>query len=88
MSYLVFKGTVPLWMQALEPLSSQTVGDSLFLISIYLSLKLSLCIIALHEKGDCILQPNMTILLHKLYRGEKKKQTPKWETLSKQGKPK
>lgn len=62
-------------MQALELLSFQTVGDSLFLISIYLSLKLSLCIIALHEKGDCILQPNVTILLHKLCRGEKKKKT-------------
>jgi len=64
--YQVFKGTLPSGIQALEPLSSQTVSDSLFVIGIYLSLKLFLCIIVPREKGDCILQPDVAILLHKL----------------------
>lgn len=84
--YQVFKGTVTLWIQALEPLSSLTVGDSLFIIGTYLSLKLFLCIIDPREKGDCILQPDVTVLLHKLESGKNPKQNKtKWETSSKEG---
>lgn len=56
----------------------------MFIIWIYLSLKLFLCIIAPCEKGDYILQQDVTILLNKLDRAREKEQ-PKLETLSKRG---